>query len=158
MSLFYDGIEALRAPPPHSREAARRPPRAKASKWKPLRVDTRQSGKQCYGDEFAEHRAMIERGIVEAFEDLEAARRRFNSAARYLNQRIEEDPYCEWPALWNAFLADGGVTPDELSCWLTNPKTIRPTTVRKHLRLVASGGRPQRRLRPASRGGPPEAA
>jgi hypothetical protein len=69
---------------------------------------------------------------------MEAASHRLHSAARELNRLIQDDEYREWPAMWKAFLAAGGVTRVELCRWMVQQNQIRPTVCRQHLRLVAN--------------------
>jgi hypothetical protein len=105
-----------------------------------------------WGREHAQRRRRIEYAILDAFERVERMQEQLCSAERDLARLIADDEYGEWPRVWKAFLAAGGLTRDELCRWMVNQKPIRPTVQRQHLRLVADGDR--RQPQPLSKGGP----
>jgi hypothetical protein len=98
------------------------------------------------GREHYERRVQIEWAILDALDAVEAASKRLHSAQRELARLIADDPYEEWPGMWKAFLAAGGLTRDELCRWMVQQGQIRPTVQRQHLRLVARGARRRPRM------------
>ncbi len=78
-----------------------------------------------------------EHAILDAFERVESGRRMMQDATHQLIDLIDHDP--EWRQRWDQFLADGGITLDELCRWMVLHKAIRPMVKRqRHLRLVVN--------------------
>ncbi len=77
--------------------------------------------------------------VIDAFEQIETARQAMQEAERELADLIRHDPEGEWQDSWARFLADGGVTCDELCRWMVQGKQIRKDVARRHhVRLIVS--------------------
>ena len=74
-----------------------------------------------------------QQAILAAFERLEQARQTLHEANRELMELIGQDP--KEHERWQAFLAAGGLTFDELRCWVQG-RQIRPVKQHGQLRLI----------------------
>jgi hypothetical protein len=81
-------------------------------------------------------RLQHEHAIIDAFRQVEDARKLMHRAARELAELIRQDSEGEWQQRWDAFLVAGGVTADELCRWMVHGKQIRQSKRQQHLRLI----------------------